>query len=49
MPGALEDWVEKSTQEQRESSRRRSTRLQERANREASQHIPGAFESEDED
>jgi len=49
MPGALEDWVEKSTQEQRESSRRRSTRLQERANREASQHIPGAFESEGED
>lgn len=45
--GALEDWVEKNAEEQKESrtrkcSVRRSTRLRNR-------RIPGAFESEEED
>jgi DDB1- and CUL4-associated factor 11 len=51
MPGALEDWVEKNTNEQRETESRarkspvrRSVRLRNRA-----LHIPGAFQSEAED
>jgi WD repeat-containing protein 23 len=48
MPGGLEDWVEKHTQEATESppgSVRRSPRLQ----RMAAQHVPGAFVDDDED
>jgi len=44
MPRALEDWVEKNAEEQKDSSARpvrRSTRLHRR--------VPGAFESEEED
>ncbi|KAF8079014.1 WD40-repeat-containing domain protein [Lyophyllum atratum] len=48
MPGALEDWVEKNKQEERETSgRRRSVRL---SNRRSSQrHVPGAFEDEEDE
>lgn len=49
-PGALEDWVQKRGQEQAELSRRRSSRLEQMRNRsDQQQHVPGAFESDEEE
>lgn len=49
--GSLEDWVEKNSQERSDaSSTRRSRRLQEqRVRRRAFLHVPGAFDSGEED
>lgn len=46
LPGALEDWVEKTKQEQSDNSLRRSSRLQGQAR---GQRVPGAFETSEEE
>lgn len=49
MPGALEDWVEKRNQEQSEITSRAGRRRSLRLSRRAQQHVPGAFEDEDDE